>query len=111
MSKVVAPRDTKPDSGKELTESNLLTEIWRKKSADCTVSNPTGAEYARIGNLGRRFLTCGIFTLDDPEKSTVGKCLTCPFYAAEGETSTGSASTRNSPLNKRGHKYFLQTDK
>jgi len=39
MSKVVAPRDTKPDSGKELTESNLLTEIWRKKSADCSFSS------------------------------------------------------------------------
>src|SRR2546427_7136875 len=32
-------------------------------------------ERARIANRGRRFLTSEIFTLDDPEKSQMGKCL------------------------------------
>src|SRR5207302_9831689 len=57
MSKVVAPRDTKPDSARELTNSNpFLTRPSKpKKTAECSSSNPTGAEQARIRNRDKRF--------------------------------------------------------
>src|SRR5438309_7920281 len=49
------------------------------KSAYLSITNPTSPEHALIRNRGMRFLTYGIFTLGDPEKSTVVKCLTCSF--------------------------------
>src|SRR2546427_8877804 len=105
MSKVVAPRDTKLRSGRELTNSNLLTEICRKKSGDCSFSNPTGTEHAWIANLGRRFLTCGTFTLDDPEKSIMGKTVDLPVLSPEPEDSPRTVSTSERTLGKRGQKY------
>jgi len=101
MSKVVAPRDTKPDSGKELTESNLLAEIWRKKSADCSFSKPTSAEYARIGNLGRQFRLRNFHEghrLDFHSGKTVDQAIP----SLETEDPPRSASTGESPLGKRG---------
>ena len=47
MSKAVAPRDTKLDSGRELTNINLSSvpgAVQRKKSADGTVRNQTITE-------------------------------------------------------------------
>jgi len=56
---------------KQLVRGSSL-EVLHNLSNSLCENRP---ERARIANRGRRFLTSEIFTLDDPEKSQMGKCL------------------------------------
>jgi len=62
---------------KELRKGNpsFKRSGGRKKIPDLSISNLTSAEQAWIHDQGRRFLTYGIFTLEDPEKSDMEECL------------------------------------
>ena len=109
MSKVVGPRDTKPDSETELTNSNLL---------------PSGAllekESRRLYRLKLDNRRIGLDrksgqALSDPETFTKGhaldyhsgKTVDQPIPSVKSEDSPRSASTGESLLGKRGGHDFV----
>src|SRR5438132_11509934 len=88
MSKALAPRNTKPDSRRELTNSNLFSIPGpsEKKSADCTARNWTIAECTWLGSLGRRFLNTRLPRTAIGSFSTLEKPSTSLFQALTRQT-------------------------
>ena len=83
---------------KQLVRGSSL-EVLHNLSNSLCENRP---ERARIANRGRRFLTSEIFTLDDPEKSQMGKCLIGHVLSPKSEDSPRSVSTGREPSRKRG---------
>src|SRR5439155_17495893 len=86
-----------------------LTEIWRKKSADCSFSKPTDAEYAWIGNLGRRFQITRLSRRGLRPISTLEKPSTSLFQALKRKTRLDQIQLAR-PLKKRGGEEFFFRD-
>src|SRR5437667_10524038 len=108
MSKVVAPRDTKPDSGPQLTERNLSS-----------VPSSSEKEGRRLYGIksdrriicldresGREFLDHETFTkghrLDFQSRKTGDRSILC----VKTPDSPRTVPTGESPLEERGYEFF-----
>src|SRR5438876_5012309 len=105
MSKAVAPRDTKLDSGTQLTESNLssIPGLFRERSPQ-TVPFQTRQAANMLGSeiWGRRFPITRLSRRAIGSISTLEKTVDQPISSPETEDSPRSVSAGESPQKKRG---------
>ena len=106
MSKAVRPRDTKLDSGRELTKSNLLTEFVGRNPQ--TVPFETGESQNRL----RPEIWAGVFRSRDFHEGHrldfhSGKTVNRSILRVKMGDSPRTVSTGESPLEKRGVGIFF----
>ena len=104
MSKVVAPRDTKPDSGRESTKSNLSSARGpdRERVRRRYRSKPDNHRISSERKSGQAFLDHEIFTKSHRLDFHSGKTVDQPAPRREPRDSPRTASKGETPLEKMG---------
>ena len=109
ISKAVASRDTKLDSGRELTNSNLSAvrgPFRERKSADCHRLKPDNGRIGLDRKSGQAFLDPQTITEGHRLDFHSGKTVDQPIPTRKSEDSPRSASTGETPQKKRGQEFF-----
>ena len=106
MSKVVAPRDTKPDSGRELTKNNSFQALFETKKPQ-TVPHQTRQAQNKPGlEIGVSDSRSRLFTKSLKLDFHSGKTVDRSILRAKTQDSPGTASTGKTPLRKREATIF-----
>ena len=91
-----------PDSGRELTESNLLSEFVEQKSTDCTVLKLDNPRIGLDRKSGQAISDHEIFTKGHRLDFHSGKTVNSSVLRVKTGDSPGTVSTGRSPLEKGG---------
>src|SRR6266566_8673732 len=109
MSKVVAPRDTKPDFRRELTKSNPLPmRTSKRKNRRTFFIKPDGRRISLNSKSGLAILDRETFTKRHKLDPTVGKMFDYPVpWRKIGRLVPGRASAGRRRFQKRGATTFF----
>src|SRR5437016_10484166 len=103
MSKVVAPRDTKPDSARELTNSNpFLARSSKRKNRRMFFIKPNRRRTSPDQKSGYAILDREFFTKSHTLDLHSGKTVDPPILSRESEDSPRSVSTGGTTIRKKG---------
>src|SRR5207302_468028 len=108
--KAVASRDTKPDSGRGLTKSNLssVPGSSEKETRRLLGLKLDNHRISLDRKSGRAFSDPEIFTKGHALDFHSGKTVDQPIPSRKSEDSPRSASSGERPQKKRGRNFFLR---